>query len=566
LRELLGPERASDEELRTLAARCGHLPLALHAAGAYLTRKRNLRVATYLDALARERGRLAAFKIKGLPSLDVATVLGFSIRHLREDDATLAQRWRQLAVFPTSFDVKAAAALWRADEIEAEIGLQELLARSMVRLERTTGRYSLHDLMRDLAHVPLEAEDQAALNERLDVAAARHAQHYYRVLATAHELYLKGGENVVAGLALYDIEQRNIAAGQAWAVERIEVSDDAAQLAAEYADAGYYVLSLRLTPRAQIGWLKAQLKACRRLGDRRGEAAALGNLGHAYRDLGQPRRAIEQFARVLRIAREIGDRRYEGNALGGLGNAHYSLGEPRRAIGHYEQSLEIAREIGDRRGEGSALGNLGLAYAALGEPQRAIEHYEQVRAIMREIGDRRGEGWALGTLGTAYHDLGEMRRAIDHFGQHLAIAREIGDRRGEGNALGNLGNVYRTLSETRRAIEHHKQHLAIAREIGDRQGEGNALGNLGNAYADLGEPQRLIEHHEQSLQIARGIGDRRGEGRALYNSALAFDQLGERDEAIRRMREALTIYEQIEDPSRQDAQAKLAEWRGEGGG
>ena len=73
------------------------------------------------------------------------------------------------------------------------------------------------------------------------------------------------------------------------------------------------------------------------------------------------------------IDREIGYRRGEGNALGNLGIAYADLGETRRAIQFFEQTLFIDREIGDRRGEGKPLGNLGLAYANLGETLRAIQ-------------------------------------------------------------------------------------------------------------------------------------------------------------------------------------------------
>ena len=40
----------------------------------------------------------------------------------------------------------------------------------------------------------------------------------------------------------------------------------------------------------------------------------------------------------------------EGVHLGNLGNAYADLGEPRKAIEYYEQALKIAREIGDRQG------------------------------------------------------------------------------------------------------------------------------------------------------------------------------------------------------------------------
>ena len=67
----------------------------------------------------------------------------------------------------------------------------------------------------------------------------------------------------------------------------------------------------------------------------------------------------------MTIAREINDRRGEGAHLGNLGLAYSNLGEVRRAIEYYEQALTIAREINDRRGEGNRLGNLGSAYSQM---------------------------------------------------------------------------------------------------------------------------------------------------------------------------------------------------------
>jgi hypothetical protein len=56
------------------------------------------------------------------------------------------------------------------------------------------------------------------------------------VLAEAQELYLKG--KVLDGLRLYDLEQRQIEAGQGFAAKRLGVGDAAARLAADYAGAG----------------------------------------------------------------------------------------------------------------------------------------------------------------------------------------------------------------------------------------------------------------------------------------------------------------------------------------
>ena len=123
------------------------------------------------------------------------------------------------------------------------------------------------------------------------------------------------------------------------------------------------------------------------------------------------------------------DKQTHGAVLGNLGTAYSNLGEPRKAIEYYEQALKISREIGDRRGEGNHLGNLGLAYSDLGEPRKAIEYYEQALKISRETGDRRGEGNHLGNLGLAYSDLGEPRKAIEFLKQSLSIGKAIEDPR-----------------------------------------------------------------------------------------------------------------------------------------
>jgi len=80
-------------------------------------------------------------------------------------------------------------------------------------------------------------------------------------------------------------------------------------------------------------------------GERRGEGAALGNLGNAYATLGEARKAIEFYEQALAIAQEIGDRRNEGNWLGNLGNALYGLGEKARGVQLMKQALTIFEAI-----------------------------------------------------------------------------------------------------------------------------------------------------------------------------------------------------------------------------
>jgi len=509
--EALSPEDARDLLLAIapriggladeIAGLCGCLPLALRLAGSALVKFINLSPLDYARRLNNEQRRLQLIEAS----------LKLSYELLSEK---LQRLWRLLGVFPHTFEEEAVAAVWNVEVDKAQDILGELIAASMVEWNESSRRYRMHDLARLFASSQL-ANEERANGQRL------HATHYQTVLAATGDLYSKGGETVRGGLMLFDLEWRNIEAGQVWAEVEAGGSDQAAQLCIDYTETGVHVLNLRQHPRERIYWLKAALGAARRLKQRGSEGAALGNLG----------------------------------------NAHAELGKARRAIEFYEQQLVIVREMGYRRGEGITLGNLGTAYADLGETRLAIEFHEQGLNIAREIGYRRGEGGILGNLGIAYKNLGETKRAIEFFEQALLIVREIGDRRGEGNTLGNLGNAYKRLGETRRGIEFLEQGLNVAREIGDRRAEGAALGSLGNAYATLGETRRALEFHEQYLAIARETGDRRGEANALFNKSLALGVLGERVQAIACAEVAFTIWEQIEDPNVAKVRAQLAMWQ-----
>jgi len=289
----------------------------------------------------------------------------------------------------------------------------------------------------------------------------------------------------------------------------------------------------------------------RELGDRQGEANALGNLGNVYRSLGEYQRAIEFHQQSLSLKRELGDRQGEADTLGNLGLVYTSLGEYQRAIEFHQQSLALTRELGDRQGEANALGNLGNVYRSLGEYQRAIEFHQQSLSLTRELGDRQGEATTLGDLGNVYYLLGEYQRAIEFHQQSLSLTRELGDRQGEANALGNLGLVYTNLGEYQRAIEFYQQSLALTRELGDRQGEANALGNLGAVYTSLGEYQRAIEFHEQSLALTRELGDRTGEAGTLNNLGLVWANREQPELAIAFLKQSVNRYEEIRGGIRQ---------------
>ncbi|HEX6183769.1 MAG TPA: tetratricopeptide repeat protein, partial [Pyrinomonadaceae bacterium] len=443
--------RVPDETADRICFLCGYLPLAIRAAGSLLDVTADLAPNVYAEQLQDERRRL---KLIGAEGVDhgVEASFGLSYARLTPDAARV---FRRLAVFPASFDARAEETIC---EDPGHKHLSELLRRNLVRYNEETQRYSLHDLARLFA-------DSRMSDDEGHATRLRHAAHYLTVLEECQGFYIKGGDAIKSGLALFDVERRNIEAGQGWACQHSSGDEAATRLCNQYPGTGVYVLALRQHMREFVSWTETALGAARQLKDRISEGRHSGNLGLAYSNLGETRRAIECYQQQLTIAREMGDRHNEGSALGNLGIAYSNLGEPRRAVEFHAQYLAIAREIGDRRGEGNALGNLGVDYANLGETRRAVEFHEQALAISREIGDRFGEGATLGNLGIAYKRLGETRRAVEVYEQSLIIHREIGDRHGEARALFNIGLALNTLGDRATAVARVEAALEILEQL-----------------------------------------------------------------------------------------------------
>ena len=486
------------EKANEIAKACGYLPLALRLAASALREQANLTVDALLQRLTDAEKRFDTLK-------EVHAAIQVSYDLLSEDRQTAL---RQLAVFPADFDQLAAAAVWDADEEAAQERLAALMNASLVDFNAKTGRYKLHDLIHAAAKESMKPKEMFEIGHRFSA-------HYLQSLSSANDLYMVGGEKILVALSYLDLEWPNIKTGQDWVAEHIKDTSNA-QLCARYYNAGANCLPLRLHSRERLHWLENALAAAHKIGDRRGEGAALGNLGLTYAAFGQFQLAIEYHEKCLKIARENDDLICEGTALSNLGSSYDSQGFYDKAIVYHEQALRIFQKINYIRGKSSTLGNMGLTYANLGQHKQAIRFFEQALEFDNEIGDQNGESKTLGNLGIAYASLGQNKYAIDLFQESLKIARKIGSRSSEGAAMDNLGIAYKNLRLYRKSKRYLQQAITIFHEIGNRSYETEAQWDLGEVLEEQGSFQEAIPLLQAYVDYLTEIGHPDAEKRAAH--------------------------------------------------
>ena len=85
--------------------------------------------------------------------------------------------------------------------------------------------------------------------------------------------------------------------------------------------------------------------------------------------------------------REVGDQRGAASTLGNLGNVLVEMGDLTAARKHYDEGLKIQRETGYRRGQAYAMSNLADLLTVTGDFPQARKLAEQALALRKELGE-----------------------------------------------------------------------------------------------------------------------------------------------------------------------------------
>lgn len=295
--------------------------------------------------------------------------------------------------------------------------------------------------------------------------------------------------SIVAGLAIFSL---SLTTSPASALPSIRLSQqqqgEPNPLDRLFQQGRIFYQSDRYTEALQA-WQQA-LSGYQSAGDRPGEGAVIGNLGAAYRALGQYANAIEQYQQALKIHQALSNPHEERRMLGNLGNAYALMGQYDRALDYQQQSREIAQTLQDREREKIILANLGATAADQGDYEAAIGYYQESLSIARALGEKTAEASVLCNLGTA-HNSGkrEHNLAVDYYEQCLAAARVAGDRWLEAEALSSLGFAYEGLKAFETAMTHYDAGLALFREIDSYQSAAVTLNNRAHTLLEWHKAQ-----------------------------------------------------------------------------
>jgi tetratricopeptide (TPR) repeat protein len=462
-------EREEREPCRRLAARLGHLPLALDIAGRHM-RDRGWGPDEMLQRLEERADRPAALPlpIAGEPEGGIAQAFTLSYDELDGEDQEL---YRALSSFaPAGFTPRAVGVvLGREDVASVEAGLERLGALQLARRAAITGRYDQHPLLRDYA---LALAERAGEREHW----ARWHARYFAARADWSGRQLGDPGTALQAVALATTERGNLLAAQQtslaqglwgeavsmayqlddlfkrsghWADRRrvLKVGIEAARKGRLWPDEVGLAHNLGLMAQGQGDYAAAQqlygeaLNIAQQLGDRASVAVTLHNLGMLAQNQGDYAEARRLHQQAAGAFERLGDRVGVARTFHQLGNVAYQQGDYAEARRQYGISLDNAQQLGDHAGVASTTSQMGMLAYLQGKVKQARRLYEKSLAIRKKMGDRKGIATNLHQLGVLAQDQGDNHEARRRFGEYLDVVQQLGDHASIAQTLHQLGRL-----------------------------------------------------------------------------------------------------------------------------
>jgi serine/threonine protein kinase len=426
---------------------------------------------------------LAAAWLEALTPREIAEEINSSLDFLETDMHDLPERQRSLrAVFEYSWNLLSAEerilfaqfSIFRGGftrEAAQQItgaslrSLTVMINKSLLRRDNVSGRYEIHELLRQYAQEKLkEVADTISVHEA-------HSQYYLDLMAqlvpklkgsgqldalnrieTDFEnlraawtcaLEQKNASNVqkaIEGLYLFLTFRNRFmdgallfrAARQVWPAQDQQASLLAGQVLVRYPDqASRLTYELGLTI-AQHHNDPFEIAFCRRV------------LGHwiSHTEFNQ-NEGIPMLEASLRDFEALGETFYIAHVLDDIGWSYQLIRDRVRQQEKVTQSLSLRRTLDDKIGMANSLRNMGGAYGGYFDlTGQAIRYWEEAKGIAYEMNDRLGVAWNTSLMAANYIFIGDFERAVTLLDEGYPHAADINDPVVKGYFLVLRGLIY----------------------------------------------------------------------------------------------------------------------------
>jgi eukaryotic-like serine/threonine-protein kinase len=307
----------------------------------------------------------------------------------------------------------------------------------------------------------------------------------------------------------------------------------------------------RGNPQGSLDHLNTALTLAIQLENEEARADVLQAIGVAYKRLDRLDEALRRYEESLEIKRKLGQKRGMAASLGEIAQIQEVQGLTREAEQSYREALGLQREIGDKAGISTSLVNLAsLLNDDLGRPDDALPLLREALQIRRDAGNANGEAIVLNNIGSVYLGKGQYSEGQTYFERALELREKT---KVPGEIADTLHNLAETLSKEGRfdqALARYLRALDLRRGAGDRRGAAIESYSIGTIFDYQGRYGAAVKSKEEALQAFRDLKQKdRWLGEILSGLGRSLVLSGRTDDSGKHLDEAMNLARELKNPS-----------------
>ena len=389
--------------------------------------------------------------------------------------------FKQLSIFRGGFTREAAA-----KTADASLrSLARLVNKSLLLRDPDSGRYEIHELLRQYAAERLEEEPKVSLKAR-----EAHAAYFSELMEKELEPLRSSRQRVALDKIEADIDNVRFAwtyladRGKAAELERMIMPL-------------WYFYEIRCWYHGGLDLFAGAREALLESGSGEANEAVMALLestvGFFESMLGAMDVGRKMFLESLATLRALDRRRESLMPLTGLYVINLFLKKVDEARQAAQDVIETACELGDMWWEADGLGGLAAVYMWTGSFEEARLYAEKSVAMWERIGDPWGPTWPTQILAGLEVMEGNYAAAKSRYQLVLETTQVMNYKRGVQYMYNDLGNVSFLLEDYEEAEAYYLQSLGICDEIGITLELLVSFWNLARVRAAMGREIEALE-------------------------------------------------------------------------
>ena len=204
------------------------------------------------------------------------------------------------------------------------------------------------------------------------------------------------------------------------------------------------------------------------------------------------------------------------NSYNNIGSAYSNVGDYRKALEFHTKALNIREKILGKEHPDTAASynNIGYTYYRVGDYHKALEFFiKSLNAKERTLGkEHPSTALSYNNIGHVYSDIGNYPKALEFYIKDLNINENVlgKDHPDTASSYNSIGSVYDSLSDYPKALEYYTKALNTREKVlgKDHPSTASSYNNIGYAYNEIGDYNKAYNYSKKAYYIFKANRDK----------------------------------------------------------